>query len=200
MNSTSAPIERPLRTFVAIEVPAAIQTQLGKVAAGLQDQLPGRSVRWVPPQNMHLTLRFIGNVPSSDLEALKTAVRSAAGSGRPLSLQLGRPGCFPGEHSPRVLWIGLDGDIEVLSRLHSSVVEATAYWGEIGQRAFHPHLTLGRVVTTRRGELQQISRAIQAAAVSSGASWDVTSIHLIQSVLAPDGAQYSTLLSAPLVL
>jgi len=199
MNLTSVHDERPLRTFFAVEVPAAVQAQLGKVTAIFRDRTANGAVRWVPPENIHLTLRFIGNVLPAELEVLKTAVRDAARGEGPLVLRLGRPGCFPGERSPRVIWVGLDGDIEALSRLQSSVVEATARWGEIEDRPFHPHLTLGRVTTSRRSEWQQISDAIRAAAVPDCAEWRATSFQLMSSRLAPGGSQYSTLASFPLI-
>jgi len=196
MNAIPGP-EESLRTFVATHVPAGIQTQLAEVMAGFRQRLPSQSVRWVRPENIHLTLRFIGNLLPSELDALNEAVRDAAGDVEPFALQLAQPGCFPAERSPRVLWVGLSGDLEPLDRLQARVLEATVRWGRIDEKAFHPHLTLGRVTTKRRSELQQIGDAVRRMTVPACPPWRVSSLHVMQSRLAAGGSVYSTLASAP---
>lgn len=193
MKQTPSPDEHALRTFVAVQVPADIQTELGSVAVNLRKQLPEKSVRWVRPENIHLTLRFIGDVSPRHVADLKGALGNAADGIEPFTLELSQPGCFPSRGSPRVLWVGLEGDIERLSRLQSSVAEATRQWGKTEDREFHPHLTLGRVLTNRRGELEQVVDIIHEAAVAQCAPWPVTAMHLMQSVLTPNGSRYSTL-------
>lgn len=199
MNPTSAPDDLPLRTFVAVQVPADIQTAVGEFSTGLGEGLPKTSVRWVRRENIHLTLRFVGNVSSHDVNALTAAVRTAAQGIEPFAVRLSEPGCFPTERSPRVLWVGLGGDLERLTLLQSRVAETTAAWGRGEERDFHPHLTLGRVVTKQRSELQRITKAIRNASVPQCAPWPVAAIHLMKSELATGGSRYSTLVSVPLM-
>jgi 2'-5' RNA ligase len=91
--------------------------------------------------------------------------------------------------------VGLQGDLERLARLQAQVVSRTADWGRIEERGFHPHLTLGRVQAARPRELQQIADALGAISVPPCAPWRAEHVHLMESVLAPGGSEYSKLAS-----
>lgn len=199
MIKTPARCDAILRMFVSIQLPAAIQACAAGLIDRCRDELPSRSVRWVKPQNIHLTLRFIGNVSSRELDAIKSGMADAVCGARPFSLRVGRLGCFPHVRSPRVLWLGVQGDLEPLGILESKVTRETKAWARPEDRAFHPHLTLGRVVTRRREELEPFAAVLHNVVAPSSCPWSVEEVHLMQSELLPTGSQYSALASFPLV-
>lgn len=186
------------RVFVALDVPDAIRHQVGQLVQELRARVPSRAIRWVRPENVHLTLRFIGNVDPAELPALTSALRSATAPFPPFNLQLGEAGSFPEERAPRVIWIGLDGELECLRNLQSAVVQGSSAWGAVENRSFHPHLTLGRVVTRRQDELCRLGAVTRQIRVPSICPWRVASVQLIQSELAPGGSRYTALACLPL--
>ncbi len=198
MSDEADTSQAPLRAFVAIPVPRQVQEGLATALDRIRDSVPRKSVRWVQPENIHLTLRFFGDVLASDVAPMQRALREAVRGVEPFILRLAEPGCFPDARSPRVLWVGLGGDLERLARLQAQVIEATQVWGPLEERGFHPHLTLGRVVARRPGELREIAGAIRALAVPACAPWRVHGLQLMRSVLASGGSRYSTLASLEL--
>jgi 2'-5' RNA ligase len=186
------------RVFVGIPLPDRIQHQIAQVVDRVRPQLPSRCVRWVRPENMHLTLRFIGNVPVGELEPLAAALHRCVAGVRPFALQLAQPGWFPEGGAPRVLWIGLAGELESLEPLQRNVTGQTSAWGALEGRPFRPHLTLGRVLTRRRDELRRMLTGFRGLDVPRDAGWEVDAVHLIQSILEPTGTRYSTLANARL--
>ena len=186
------------RVFVAIPLPDGIQRRIARVLERVRPEPPNPCVRWVRPANIHLTLRFIGNVPVEELESLAVALHRCVAGVRPFGLQLGQPGWFPEDGAPRVLWIGLAGELESLELLQRSVTDQTSAWGAPEGRQFRPHLTLGRVVSRRRDELRRVLAGFREVDVPRDARWKVDAVHLIQSVLEPAGARYSTLANARL--
>jgi len=198
MNAPRAFQHDSARVFVAIRVPGDVRQQVLKLLDELRARVPRQGVRWTQPRNMHLTLRFIGNVPVGDLDAVKDAVRASAKGIGPFRLRPAEPGCFPHDRDPRVLWVGLHGDLGALHRLQQAVSDRTASWGPNEERDFHPHLTLGRVVTRRREDLARIAAGLSGVRTGIDAGWQVEAVELIQSVLSPGGSEYSTLASARL--
>jgi 2'-5' RNA ligase len=186
-----------LRTFVALELPPEVKRLIGAVQASLRPA--ARTVRWVDPASAHLTLKFLGPTAQEAVEPIGTALRSAAEGHGPIRLRTGRPGAFPNARAPRVLWLGLDGDVAHLAALQQKVETAIAPLGYPTEaRPFSPHLTLGRV----RQEAGQAERAATGAAISAAAPttslFEVGAISLMLSELTPSGARYSPLLTVPL--
>jgi 2'-5' RNA ligase len=126
-----------MRLFIAIDMPDDVK----RVLSGLRRDIPG--VRWVPPEQMHLTLLFLGEVPEERLEILCCALSTIEIF--PFTLNFSRTGCFPRPSSPRVLWAGVDRQ-PVLTELAQRVRKATESCGiQIDERAFSPHITLARI-------------------------------------------------------
>lgn len=139
-----------LRLFAALTLPEALVDRLISVQRILDDRWPARSVRWVRREQLHLTMRFYGNVPPEQTPALTEALRAACVETRPLSLALAGLGAFPNPRRPRVLWVGVTGDLESLERLEQRIQSATAAFGDHREtRPFQPHLTLGRIADDR---------------------------------------------------
>ena len=133
-----------IRAFLAIELPEALRAGLAQVQEELKRSRA--DVRWVPAGNIHLTLKFFGNVPDDEIEALAQAAREAAAEAAPLQLQATGAGAFPSPTAPRVVWLGLGGDLVPLTQLFYRLEKAFAALGYPPEgRAFNPHLTLGRV-------------------------------------------------------
>ncbi len=181
------------RLFVALHLPRSVAAAIELALANLQTTLPRGSVRWSRPEYVHLTLRFLGNVPTADFPTLQANLSTSVRAIAPFALHLGQPGCFPNRRAPRVLWIGLDGEVAALETLHGCVQQATAVWGEPESRDFHPHLTLGRVNSKRRSDLAAIDQAMAGLKLPTTEPWRMDTIHLMRSDLRPSGAVYTSL-------
>lgn len=190
-----------IRVFIALDIPAGEKQALADTIHCLQAAIP-YGVRWVDPAGIHLTLNFLGNVNASLVDDILKAMQCAAESfpGDNFDLQLASLGAFPNERQPRVLWAGIDGDLDSLKGLQEKVDEAISRLGfPREKRPFNPHLTLGRV---RDGVSPSIRRQISAAFATTnlepGDSWEVKEMHLIRSTLTPGGAIYTSLGSVSL--
>ena len=188
-----------LRTFIAVEFPKSLLDQIEKQTARLRGSLGNEIVRWVPTQNMHLTLKFIGNVSKSHLDFIKQLVAQTADDHKQFDLQLGGTGSFPNSKRPRVLWAGIHAPAE-LAALQKSIEDGASRLGyEKENRAFSPHLTLGRVrQNVSAAELQKIRNTMETTQIGNIGSAHIDSVHLFQSELRPGGLVYIKLFSAKL--
>lgn len=186
----------PIRAFIAIELPSQIKTALGKLQDNLRTS-KNASVKWVDPEGIHLTLKFLGNVDEAEIPALTKALSEAVKGVAPFSLQLGDPGAFPNPHAPRVVWVGVGGEIEPLRTLHNNIDRVLAPLGfPPEKRAFSPHLTLGRVrEEASPGERRRLGENVAALKTEAKSSFEVESLSLMRSRLAREGAVYSCLAS-----
>jgi 2'-5' RNA ligase len=157
------------------------------------------NVRWVKLNNIHLTVVFLGNVSEDVLPEMKQRIRNDCREFGTFRISLKGMGCFPNRRNPRVLWLGLDGDIQRMGDFRDSLQSSLAPFGiKIEKRAFRPHLTLGRFKKPDKngGPLEKILSA------HSGVSSPVcvlSELVLFQSVLKPSGAEYTKLGSWPLL-
>jgi 2'-5' RNA ligase len=188
-----------LRTFIAIELPAEIHDALAAAISALRttDTVAARSVKWVDSRSIHLTLKFLGDTPASSLEAIGCALAAAANTSHVLPLCLGRAGCFPSVRQPRVLWVGVSGDLEDLTKLQAAVERSVSPLGFPGEaRPFAPHLTLGRVRDDAPTDVRQrMGAAVQALRLPA-LRFRAASISLMRSELRPGGAVYTRLAEA----
>jgi 2'-5' RNA ligase len=189
-----------LRTFIAIELDADLRAGLERVQSGLRERIAPRSVRWVRPDGIHLTLKFLGDTPLEVVEQVKQALDQAAVAATPFVVTVGGLGCFPNARRPRVLWAGLQEPTGTLARLQAAVEEHVAPLGfPTERRTFHPHLTLGRVQRyASKSEVQEIGQAISSSLEGKIGEMKVTGVSYIKSDLQPSGAVYTTLHEAPL--
>ena len=188
-----------IRAFIAVELPPPTREAL----AGVVGQLHGLvddGVRWIRPESLHLTLRFLGNIDIESVPAVSDAVSRCAASSRPFEAALGGIGGFERLRAMRVIWIAVAGEIGPLIELHGSVegeLESLGFARE--RREFRPHLTLGRVrenapVPQRRA----VAEALAAVDLGAGAELPVERVSLIRSVLTPAGSEYTRLHTARL--
>jgi RNA 2',3'-cyclic 3'-phosphodiesterase len=181
-----------MRLFIAIELPSEIKAAL----AACQEELrqTGAHASWPPPGNLHLTLKFLGEVEATRLPALKQICAEAARQATRFTLITHGLGFFPNANRPRVVWVGLQADTQQLPALQQQL---EARLSEVGfpadDKAFHPHLTLGRIKTP--AHIRALVECVQAYAFPP-LSFTVTELVLMQSQLQPSGALYTPLLRA----
>ena len=171
---------RKVRSFIAIPVPDQGIEALKDTIQKLESDI-GRSVRWVRPKGIHLTLKFMGDIPAGTVEQVLEALPLVAARFPPIKLAISRLGIFPNTRRPRVLWAGLTGELEALSELQSAVDDMT---GRLElpkeQRPFSPHLTLGRVRReTSESQLRKIGEIIADAAPPSAEPWTANTVNLM---------------------
>jgi 2'-5' RNA ligase len=188
-----------LRVFIAIEIPAPVCDAIQKQTARLRQLLGNDLIRWVPAQNMHLTLRFIGDTTTSHLDFLKQLLLREAESHPQFSLQLGGLGSFPNSRKPSLIWIGIHAPSDLTSLQRNIEARAVRLGYAQEERAFLPHLSIGRVrQNVSPPELQKIRTLLDTIQLGNIGTARVDSIHLFKSDLTPSGAIYTKLFSAPL--
>jgi len=177
------------RVFVAVPVSDAVREQMRDIRDALEPQ--GWPMRWVRPDLAHLTLRFYGDVASDRVPDLAARIAPVALGAHPLTLEATTIGAFPSEQRPRVIWLGLSGDITPLGALAGAVTSATSAYGPPERRPFAPHITLARL---RDGAAAPSNfRAVAAGVERRTVSFVEDQLQLIRSVLGPGGPTYSTL-------
>jgi 2'-5' RNA ligase len=177
-----------MRTFIAIEIPPEILKEMAKV----QDELKrsGAEASWTRPEGIHLTLKFLGEVPETRIEEIKNALVHAADATNRFRLKIAGAGAFPNSKNPRVVWLGVSGDIDKLSALQGSVEESmTAMGFDREERAFYPHLTLARIKYLRPRYSWQ--KAIDGIKDIRLAEFNVDHVSLMKSDMKPSGAVYT---------
>lgn len=177
---------RSIRAFIAIPLSSEVQTLLGAVSQTWSEQIPERSVRWVKPHLMHITLRFLGDTGIASLPTLADALDGIAARNDAFTLRLDRPGCFPNNKRPRVIWMGLQGQLDTARALKQEIDEALVPLGwEQEHQSFRPHLTIGRVKDSRKVRGFRWEANVEPLPVP------VQVIHLIESALHPTGPVYT---------
>ncbi len=180
----------PVRSFVAIELADDVREQVALIQRALRTAM-SIPVSWTNPDGIHLTLQFLGNIPEERIDDIGSALEGVAARHSRFPLTLGAPGTFPNLAHPRVLWIGLRGDVERLADLQRDVQETLVPLGfPPEERAFHPHLTLGRV---RQPAAGFNTKQLESIADESPVTQPVGSISLMRSDLRPKGARYARL-------
>ena len=183
-----------VRAFVALDISCEARHALEAAATGLRDA--GVSgVRWVRPEAIHLTLKFLGDVDTTRVQTILGALETAGAGTGPIHLELSGLGAFPNVRSPRVIWVGLEGERDRLLELQKRVDRElrSALDIPLEKRDFSPHLTLGRVGDISAEERIRIGEAFSKAIPRPEVHWQVTEVRLIQSTLNPGGAVYHTL-------
>lgn len=183
-----------LRLFVALPLPAELVTQLIAVQRELRDVLPPHSTAWVKPINLHLTLRFLGDVNAARVPELEQNLRAGLCAQGELNLVCERLGCFPDLRFPRVVWAWVHAADEQLNHLVQAVETAVAPFAEKPADArFVGHVTLARPKQIRRADAERLARFVEGAATRRFGEWRAGVVELIQSRLGPGGSEYTTL-------
>ena len=188
-----------IRSFIAIELPDPVKASL----SSLKDMMrPARHpyVKWVGPEGIHLTLKFLGNIAQNRVPLIIEAIAQASQGVSPFQLQIGGLGAFPNLQRPQVIWVAIKGEVEKLAMLQTGIEQALVPLGFAPEsRSFTPHLTLGRLrQQASPGERRSIGEVMMATEFESGPAMEVKEISLMRSKLTPSGAIYSRLASIEL--
>lgn len=179
-----------LRAFIALELPPDLKDSLGEVQQAMKRS--GAEARWVRPQSIHLTLKFLGNIPSEMVPSIREAIETSARGTSPFEVRVAGTGAFPNERRPRVLWIGLDEPTGALMALQKKLEAALVPLGfGAERRPFKAHLTLARIKSPPRGG--GIIKALESQKDVDLGKITVDKIVLCQSTLKPSGAVYKSL-------
>lgn len=185
-----------LRLFWAVELPEPVRESLTTIQRRLKRS--GADARWVRPEGIHLTVKFLGNAPAEAVEDLIRAAQDALAGLPRMNLRPSGVGAFPRPKSPRVVWAGLTGDTRPLAELAGRLDGAMAELGFPPEtRPFSPHLTLGRV-KSGRGRVDLVN-TIAGLANYDGPPFTAGEITLFRSRLGPDGAKYESLAKIELI-
>jgi len=188
-----------VRAFIAVDIPPDLQARLVKLAEDLRAQMGDVPVRWVPAENMHLTLKFLGDVSLANLDLLTDIIRSEAAERDEMVISLGGVGAFPHPRRPRVIWAGVEAppELEMLQRCIERETARIGYPPE--ERPFSPHITLGRVSRgAAPAEVRAVGDVLQANKVGFLGVARLKEVHLYRSDLQRGGAVYTRMFSAPL--
>ena len=193
--------EEMWRTFIGIELDRPLRSALAKIQEQFKRQMPPGSVRWVEPEGIHLTLKFLGDTAPARVRAIEAGLQRACAGFERFEFTVEGRGCFPNTRRPRVVWVAVRDKGQNLMRLSAAVEREVAPLGwPTEERAFSPHLTLGRVGRGVSGRDEEaVGKAVEASVVEQIGRQPVTGISLIRSELHPNGASYSRLLTVPLV-
>jgi 2'-5' RNA ligase len=189
-------MKKTLRTFVAVAITQAIRKHAGELIAALAGT--SADVKWVEPHNLHLTLKFLGEVHQNEIAQVCQAVARGAAGVNPFEIEVRGAGAFPSAARPRTVWLGAGEGAEPMVVLHDRVEAALAKLGYREEhRRFQPHLTIGRVRGAGAG-IVELGQLLQQQADFAAGRMTVGKVTLFASILTPDGAVYELLGTGPL--
>ncbi len=187
--------DKTIRTFIAIELPAKIVDGLKKIQNELR--VAGNNVTWVKPENIHLTIKFLGDIETDKIDSIAGLLEGAAAKSHSFDISVKGVGGFPTIDNPRVLWVGIEESNVNLFALYNNIEDAlSAISFAKEERSFKPHLTLGRIkfLKDKKGLKERIERFKD---ITLG-QYMVDSICFFQSTLTPKGAVHIKLKEAKL--
>jgi 2'-5' RNA ligase len=183
--------EKPIRAFLAIDLPIEVLNEIRSIQSGLSKTLQGM-LRWVRPEAIHLTLKFFGDISGDDIVTISRVMEDHVNGTGPLALDVKTLGVFPDMNRPRVIWLGISGDVERLIRLQKSMDKKLH---EIGfakeERPFRPHLTLARIKEPKG--LIGLAKIVENSDNYTAGHFDAGGLTLFGSQLTPKGAIYTKL-------
>jgi 2'-5' RNA ligase len=183
-----------VRSFIAIELPDEVRERLSRLKKELE-RGEHKFVKWVNPGGIHLTLKFLGNIPSKQVTEITEAIKEASQGISPFHLEISGLGAFPNLRQARVFWVGIGGEVDKLSKLQQNIDSALATLGFAKEeRSFMAHLTLARI---RQGaspqERRNFGELIDSVIFEDKYHIKVETISLMKSQLTPAGAIYTCL-------
>lgn len=188
-----------IRAFIAIDLSSEIQHRLDEVVQNYKTQLTNIPIRWIAAKNIHLTLKFLGDVSLSNLDILTDMIQAEISGHRQFDISVGGSGAFPSIRQPRIIWIGVEAPPE-LTAIQNGIEAITGRLGYVrDERPFSPHLTLGRVARNATSQdIKAISKALETNKVGFLGATCVEKVHLYRSDLQPTGAVYTQIFSSSL--
>ncbi|MGA3266582.1 MAG: RNA 2',3'-cyclic phosphodiesterase [Verrucomicrobiota bacterium] len=190
---------KSLRLFVAISLPDHVRHAITAAQEELRALVSPNAIRWTNPDQFHLTLKFLGDVPAGQEGALRAALQPICAAAYALFLCAQGVGFFPHERSPRVIWAGINESTGSLADLQKRIEAAVQPFApRQGTEKFSGHVTLGRVKFLKRPEAGKLAGYARSLNQRQFGEWTAKEVELIQSELAPSGARHSVLAAFPL--
>ena len=180
-----------MRTFIAVDIPAAVKEEIGKLQEQLKKEVSS-VVKWVNAENIHITLRFLGEVPEEKIELLRQVLPKGGRGIAPFKISIRGLGVFPEPSRPRVIWVGMESEGKMMEQLYwqiETLMRDSGFSPET--RAFSPHLTVGRVKQLRNRT--EWVRAIEKREGIFIGETKADCFYLFQSILRPQGPEYRKL-------
>lgn len=188
-----------IRAFIAVNLSREILERIDQLSQDLRDSMKGVPIRWVPVENIHLTLKFLGNVSTANLEILKDILGKVVSSHHECDISVGGIGAFPKPHNPRVIWIGMEVPQELVALQHNIEIETARLGYSREHRPFSPHLTFGRVSRNASAQdVHAIAEVLENFKVGFLGATRLKNVYLYRSDLKPDGAVYTPIFTAAL--
>jgi len=189
---------RAWRLFVAIALPEAVKEEIEKVQSEMRTALPGNFVRWTKREQFHLTLKFLGNVAEARVGELSDSLRKASGPFEAMRLKAERIGFFPDMRYPRVAWVWVHDEKELLPRLQQAIeLAAQRFTAERAEKNFTGHVTLARIQGIKRPQAELLSKFALEMTDRCFGEWAADKVELIRSELSSGGARYTTVAEFP---
>lgn len=189
-----------IRAFIAIDLSPEIHQRLEEVVVNYKSNLAQVPIRWVTVSNIHLTLKFLGDVSLSNLNILTNMLQAEVSSHHPFEISVGGSGAFPNSRQPRVIWIGVEAPQELIAVQNGIETQTSRLGYAREERAFSPHLTLARVSRNASSQdVKVISQVLEKNRVGFLGATCVEQIHLYRSDLRPTGAIYTQIFSSSLM-
>lgn len=188
-----------LRSFIAVNIPFEIQSAVARSIVPLQKILSKPLVRWVPLDNVHLTLKFLGDVSPDNLARLADALKGEAQNHEVFSITVGGLGAFPNPRRARVLWIGLEAPVALKALMQGVETVSTLLGYSPEDRPFSPHLTIARVgQNVSATGIQTIRTAIEGTNIGTLGTININALHIYKSDLLRGGSVYTNLYTLPM--
>jgi 2'-5' RNA ligase len=196
---TDEPTPAFLRLFIAFAIPQNVQKVIGRAQSQLQRSSPPGAVRWTRPEQFHVTLKFLGDVPAAQVEALKVSVSGVSAGFPPLQLSAHGIGFFPNIQRPRVVWAGADDNLGKLAELHRQLDEAARPFAPAEKpERFAGHITLGRFKPGHPAAIDKLLARAEVHRRRHFGDWEVGQMDIFRSELTSAGAMHSLFASLPL--
>jgi 2'-5' RNA ligase len=187
------------RLFIAIHIPEQIQRELVTIQENVRAKLPTGSVNWTKPEQLHVTLKFLGNVPNEQVEALKEQLGKVLKCTFSFDLRAEEVGAFPDTRFPRVIWAGLTDTHGTLAQIHQHIeVAVSRFTTKDAREKFHAHVTLGRVKHLKAPDRKLLFEVLSKMNRQFFGEWQVKEIELMRSQLSSQGAVHGRIASFPL--
>jgi 2'-5' RNA ligase len=188
-----------MRTFIAIDFSPQIRQKIGEIIDYFKTQTPDYALKWVEPQNLHMTIKFLGEVSEGHLQTIKELLSDTIKGRSAFEIEVTGMGMYPSAHKPRVIWLGVEGS-EPLKDIHKSLDQALQKTSiPPDKRGLSPHLTIARVRSNVETLIvQDIGKTLSQFKIGSLGKCTIDKIVLYKSTLTPGGPIYDPLLSIPL--
>jgi len=189
-----------LRLFLAIAVPPEVRAEIARAQSQLQRHAPPGVIRWTKPEQFHVTLKFLGDVPAEQVAGLEQSAAPVCAGFAPLKLSARGIGFFPNEGKPRVIWAGADDGPGEMAELFRQLDEALRWLAPAEKpERFSGHITLGRFKPGRHGSLEDLMKRVAMLRDQLFGEWQAGAVELVRSELTATGATHTAMLVFPLL-